>query len=111
MTKASRQDFSPLCDVHHTSMQRVMLEEESEEVRSYHACNRRDCTRIFRTSGGYSDRVEGEFDDSRSSARTCSSCGAALYLAEVDHALKVEIWECTQSGCDHHEEIRSPSSR
>ena len=77
----SRQEFSPLCDLHHVPMRRVMLEEDSEQVRSYRACERRDCTRAFRDSNGYSDRIGGKFDDSRASVLTCPmwshslSCG------------------------------------
>lgn len=107
----SRQQFSPLCDLHHTSMQRRMLEEDSEEIRSYHACDRRDCTRVFRDSIGYLDWIEGEFDDSRTSARACPQCGAVLYLAEVDHTRKIETWECPQSGCGFSEQYPSPSGR
>lgn len=107
----SKQQFSPLCDVHHVPMRRVMLEEDSEDVRSYHACERRDCTRIFRGSDGYSDRTEGEFDGSRASARICPRCGAALYLAEVNRSQKIETWECAQNGCNFSEESPSPSAR
>ena len=107
----SKQQFSPLCDVHHVTMRRVMLEEDSEDVRSYHACERRDCTRIFRDSNGYSDRTEGQFDGSRTSTRTCPQCGAILYLAEVDHSQKVETWECPQKECNFSEEYPSPSAR
>jgi ssDNA-binding Zn-finger/Zn-ribbon topoisomerase 1 len=107
----SRQQFSPLCDLHHVSMRRVMLEEESEEVRSYHACQRRDCTRVFRDSNGYSDWTDGRFDDSRVSLRTCPQCGAVLYLAEVRRSQKVETWECPQSECSFSEECTSPSGR
>jgi hypothetical protein len=103
--------FSPLCDLHHVSMCRVMLEEDSEELRSYHVCDRHDCTRIFRDSNGYSDWTEGEFDDSRASVRTCPRCGAVLYLAEVDHSQKVETWECPQNVCDFSGEYPSPSAR
>lgn len=107
----SRQQFSPLCDVHHTPMLRMMLEEESEDIRSYHACERRDCTRIFRDSNGYSDLAGEQFDDSRASARACAVCGSVLYLAEVNHALKTETWECPRSGCEYAEESPSPSAR
>jgi len=107
----SRQQFSPLCDLHHVSMRRVMLEEDSQEVRSYHACERRDCTRIFRDFDGYTDLIQGSFDDSRASVRTCPLCGAVLYLAEVDHPKKIETWECPQKECDFSEECASPSSR
>jgi hypothetical protein len=45
----SKQEFSPLCDLHHTSMQRVVIEEvASEESQSFHECERRDCSRIYR---------------------------------------------------------------
>lgn len=107
----SRQQFSPLCDLHHVPMRRVMLEEDSEEVRSYHACLRRDCTRVFRESNGYSDWTEGEFDSSRASVRTCPQCGAVLYLAEVDHSQKIETWECPQKECDFSNECLPPSGR
>ena len=88
-----------------------MLEEDSEEVRSYHACARRDCTRIFRDSDGYTDRMQGGFDDSRASVRTCPQCGAVLYLAAVDRSLKIEAWECPRNECDFSEERASPSAR
>ena len=107
----SRQQFSPLCDLHHVSMRRVMLEEDSEEVRSYHACERRDCTRVFRDSDGYTDLIPGGFDDSRSTVRTCPQCGAVLYLAEVNHSQKTETWECPQKDCNFSEECASPSVR
>jgi predicted RNA-binding Zn-ribbon protein involved in translation (DUF1610 family) len=107
----SRQQFSPLCDLHHVSMRRVMLEEDSEEVRTYHACGRRDCTRVFRDFDGYTDLIQGGFDDSRASARLCPNCGAVIYLAEVDQAQKVETWECPQKECGFSEECRSPSAR
>lgn len=92
-------------------MRRVMLEEDSEEVRSYHACERRGCTRIFREFSGYSDLFQGGFDDSRASVRTCPQCGAVLYLAEVDHSQKIETWECTQNGCEFSEGYASPSAQ
>ena len=107
----SKNQFSPLCDVHHTSMQRLMLEEDSEEVRSYHACDRPGCTRVFRESAGYSDMKGGAFDESRESRRSCSRCGAVLYLAEVDHSRKLETWVCPQIGCDHEQDDPSPSAR
>jgi hypothetical protein len=107
----SRQQFSPLCDLHHTFMQRVMVEEDSEDVRSYHTCERRDCTRIFRDFDGYTDLVQGGFDDSRASLRTCPRCGAALYLSEVDHSQKIETWECPQKECDFSGEFASPSAQ
>ena len=107
----SSQQFSPLCDVHHTPMQRMMLEEDTEDVRSYHACKRRDCSRVFRPSTGYSDKGAGDFDESRASIKRCPGCGSALYLAEVDHVQKVETWECPEAGCEHSGEQRSPSGR
>ena len=88
-----------------------MLEEDSEQVRSYHACERRDCTQVFRDSIGYSDMIEGRFDESRSFTKLCPVCGSILYLAEVDHQQKVETWECPQSECSHLEQRRSPSAR
>jgi len=107
----SSQQFSPLCDLHHTSMQRMMLEADSEDVRSYHACQRRDCSRIFEPSIGYTDRIAEQFDESRASARRCPRCGSALYLAEVDHTLKEETWECPQEACEYSGEDPSPSAR
>ncbi len=88
-----------------------MIEEDSEAIRSYHACQRRDCTRVFRDESGYSDMVDASFDESRSSAKLCPICGSILYLAEVDPQQKVETWECPQSECSHSEEDRSPSGR
>ncbi len=107
----SKQQFSPLCDVHHVPMRRVMLEEDSEDVRTYHACQRRDCTRVFRDSNGYSDWIEGRFDGSRSSTRVCPRCKAVLYLAEVNHSQKVETWECPRNECSFSEDDPSPSAR
>lgn len=105
-------NFFPLCDLHHCPMQRVMLEgSAAEETQSFHQCERRNCNRIFRDGKGYSDFSEGQFDASRLASRGCPICGGALYLAEVDHALKIETWECAQSGCDYTEDILSPSSR
>lgn len=104
--------FSPLCDLHHCPMRRVMLEESpSEETRSFHQCERRDCDRIFRDGCGYSDFAAGQFDASRISSRECPSCGGTLYLAEVDQMLKVETWECAEVHCYYTENISSPSSR
>jgi ribosomal protein S27AE len=108
---ASRQQFSPLCDLHHVPMRRVMLEEDAEEVRSYHACERRDCTRIFRAPSGYSDLIEDRFDDSRASTQRCPRCGSALYLADVDHARKIETWDCPEANCDYSGDSPSPSAR
>jgi predicted RNA-binding Zn-ribbon protein involved in translation (DUF1610 family) len=108
---ASRQQFSPLCDLHHVPMRRAMLEEELEEVRTYHACQRRDCTRVFRVSDGYSDLIQGGFDSSRASVRTCPQCGAVLYLAEVDCSQKTETWECPQKECNFSQECAPPSAR
>lgn len=92
-------------------MRRVMLQGDGEQVRSCHVCQRRDCTRIFRASNGYSDHIDGAFDLSRATALTCPRCGAVLYLAEVDRAKKLEIWECPQRECDFSEESPSPSAR
>ena len=107
----SRPQFSPLCDLHHVPMRRVMLEEDSEEVRSFHACERRDCTRVFRDLTGYSDWIAGEFDDSRVCTKACTRCGAVLYLAAVNRSQKIEIWECPQAECDFSEAYPSPSAR
>ena len=107
----SRQQFSPLCDLHHTPMKRRMIEENSAEIRSFHACERRDCTRVFRDAFGYSDMIDGSFEDSRSSRKRCPTCASILYLAEVDHGKKIETWECTQSDCAYSEEDRSPSAQ
>lgn len=87
------------------------MEEDSEEVRSYHACERRDCTRVFREMNGYSDWIEGEFNDSRASRQICPHCGAVLFLAAVNRSQKIEIWECPQADCDFSEESPSPSAR
>lgn len=104
--------FSPLCDLHHSPMRRVMLEESpAEEAGSFHQCERRDCNRIFRDGYGYSDFTSGQFDASRISSRECTRCGGTLYLAEVDQMLKVETWECAEVGCDYSEEFPSPPSR
>jgi uncharacterized C2H2 Zn-finger protein len=92
-------------------MRRVMLEEDSEDVRTYHVCERRDCTRVFRDRNGYSDWIEGEFDDSRASIRKCPRCGAVLYLAEVDQSRKIETWECPQEECSFSADSSSPSAR
>jgi hypothetical protein len=107
----SRPWFSPICDLHHTSMRRVMVEEDSEETRSYHACERRNCTRIFRESTGYSDIIEGEFDQSRAAVRSCPACGASLYLSEVDHSRKIESWDCPGESCEFYGEFPSPSGQ
>ena len=104
--------FSPLCDLHHCPMRRVMLEESAlDETQSFHQCERRDCSRIFRDGYGYSDFADGQFDAARASYRQCPTCAGTLYLAEVDHALKVETWECAEMECDHTEDILSPASR
>jgi hypothetical protein len=104
--------FFPLCDLHHCPMRRVMLEESaSEETRSFHQCERRDCSRIFRGGYGYSDFADGRFDATRSSFRRCPICAGTLYLAEVDQVLKAETWDCAETGCDHSEDIFSPASR
>ena len=104
--------FFPLCDLHHCPMRRIMLEESSsEETQSLHQCERRDCNRIFRDGHGYSDFFDGQFDASRISFRECPTCGGTLYLAEVDHTLKVETWECAEVDCGYTEDIPSPSSR
>jgi predicted RNA-binding Zn-ribbon protein involved in translation (DUF1610 family) len=107
----SKQQFSPLCDLHHVSMRRVMLEEDRERVRSLHACVRRDCTRVFRDADGYSDWTEGALDKSRASVRTCPKCGAVLYLAEVNQSRKIETWECPQIDCDFSGESSAPAAR
>jgi hypothetical protein len=104
--------FSPLCDLHHQPMRRVMLEgSASAETQSFHQCERRDCNRVFRDGHGYSDFMDGQFDASRASVRECSICAGTLYLAEVDQALKVETWECAETECSYSEEVTSPSSR
>lgn len=106
-----RQQFAPLCDLHHAPMERMMLEEYSEEIRSFHACARPDCSRVFRASVGYLDLVEGAFDESRPSIYKCAHCGSVLYLSEVDHAQKIETWECSGADCEFSEDRKSPSGR
>jgi ssDNA-binding Zn-finger/Zn-ribbon topoisomerase 1 len=104
--------FSPLCDLHHSSMRRVMLEgPAAEERQSFHQCERRDCRRVFRDGHGYSDFAAGQFDASRFSSRECPTCGGTLYLAEVNRGRKVETWECAEMECDYAEDLPSPSSR
>jgi hypothetical protein len=108
----SKARFSPLCDLHHCPMRRVMLEQSpSEGAGSFHQCERRDCDRIFRDGYGYSDCASGQFDASRTSSRECPLCAGTLYLAEVDQTMKVETWECAEVDCHHTEDISSPSSR
>jgi len=107
-----KMQFSPLCDLHHCPMRRVMLEgSAAEETQSFHQCERRDCNRIFRDSHGYSDFAEREFDATRISSRECPNCGGILYLSDVDHALKFETWECVELECNYTEDLPSPSSR
>ncbi len=104
--------FFPLCDLHHSSMRRVMVEEsESEKGQSFHQCERRDCSRIFRDGYGYSDFADGRFDDSRMSARVCPKCSGTLYIAEVDRVRKVETWDCSEMKCNYTEAASSASSR
>jgi hypothetical protein len=88
-----------------------MLEEDATETRSFHACGRRDCTRVFRDSIGYLDLIEGQFDDTRTSIRRCPRCGSVLYLAEVNRLQKIETWECPQTDCDCSEDHPSPSAQ
>ena len=111
LSAALKEQFLPLCDLHHTSMQRMMLEEDSVDVRSCHHCDRPGCTRVFRESNGYSDFIDGEFDDSRASIRTCPQCGGILYLAEVDRSQKLETWECPVAGCEFSHDDSSPAAR
>jgi ssDNA-binding Zn-finger/Zn-ribbon topoisomerase 1 len=112
MKPNTKLQFFPLCDLHHGSMRRVMLEESaSEETDSFHQCERRDCSRIFRAGLGYSDFGEGRFDASRVSYRQCPACGGTLCLVEVNRALKIELWECTEMECNYNTEILSPASR
>jgi hypothetical protein len=112
MTHHPKMRFSPLCDLHHCPMRRVMLEESaSEDQQSIHQCERRDCQRIFRDSHGYSDFGDGQFDASRGFSQQCRICGGILYLAEVNHTLKVETWECAEAECVYTEDVASPSSR
>jgi len=102
----------PLCDLHHCPMRRVMIEQPAaQEIPSFHQCERRDCSRVFRDGHGYSDFADGRFDVSRLSYRQCPACAGTLYLAEVDHALKVETWECAVMECDYIETVHSPASR
>ncbi len=104
--------FFPLCDLHHCPMRRVMLEESAlDETQSFHRCERRDCTRIFRDGYGYSDFADGRFDLSRVSSRHCPVCAGTLYLAEVDRARKIETWDCAEMACPYTKEVSSPSSR
>ena len=107
----SRANFFPLCDLHHGPMRRLMLDENAEDTRSFHQCERRDCNRVFGDHYGYSDFSDGQFDPSRVSLRPCPKCGAVLYIAEVDHVRKIETWECTGKNCDYNEEDSSPASR
>ena len=112
MNRRPKIKFSPLCDLHHCPVRRVMLEEPlSDATQSFHQCERRDCIRVFRDGHGYSDFADGQFDASRFSSRECSTCGGTLYLAEVNHALKVETWECVEMACDYSENVLSPSTR
>jgi hypothetical protein len=112
MNSHPKTEFFPLCDLHHCPMRRVMLEESaSDETQSLHQCERRDCHRIFRDGCGYSDFAAGQFDASRASFRECSVCRGTLYLSEVDHALKVETWECAEMACHYSEDVPSPSTR
>lgn len=112
MNHHPKMNFFPLCDLHHSPMRRVMLEESaSEGPPTFHQCERRDCDRIFRDGQGYSDFTDGQFDASRLSCRGCPICGGILYIADVNRALKVETWECTEIECDYTEDVLSPSSR
>jgi ribosomal protein S27AE len=105
-------NFFPLCDLHHCPMRRVMLEEIAADAsQSFHQCQRRDCNRIFRDGDGYADFANGLFDATRSSSRECPTCGGTLFLAEVNHALKIETWECAELECNYSEDVPSPSSR
>ncbi len=112
MNRHSKTEFSPLCDLHHCPMRRVMLEQSaSEDTQSFHQCERRDCDRIFRDRHGYSDFAAGLFDASRTSSRECPFCGGSLHLSAVNRDLKVETWECAKLDCDYTQDVRSPSSR
>lgn len=107
-----KEQFFPLCDLHHSAMRRVMLEEPASNVtQSFHQCERRDCSRIFRDGYGYSDFADGQFDATRFSRRQCPTCGGTLYLAEADRVLKVETWECAEVEYGYSESIFSPASR
>ena len=112
MSNHPKLKFFPLCDVHHVPMRRVMLPDApSDDTGSFHQCQRRDCNRIFRDGHGYSDFTGGQFDESRSSFRICPSCGATLYLAEVEHTRKLETWDCAEIDCAYSEDTPAPSSR
>jgi ssDNA-binding Zn-finger/Zn-ribbon topoisomerase 1 len=112
MNNHSKIQFFPLCDLHHSPMRRVMLEESpSVESQTFHQCERRDCNRIFRDGLGYSDFADGDFDSSRVSSRKCPICRGTLYLSEVDRTMKVETWECAELECNYTENVSSPSSR
>src|ERR1700761_3304775 len=112
MSHHPKTNFSPLCDLHHSPMRRVMLEQSAaDDSRSLHQCERRDCSRIFRDGYGYSDFGNGIFDVTRVSSRACPVCAGTLYLADVDHGRKIETWDCAEMNCDYTEDLSSPSSR
>lgn len=112
MKNHPKTQFFPLCDLHHCPMRRVMLEGSAlDDTQSFHRCERRDCSRVFRDGYGYSDFADGQFDVSRVSSLNCPVCTGTLYLAEVDRTRKIETWDCSEMACPYTKDVSSPSSR
>ena len=99
-----KRDLQPLCQRHHTPMLLAELELQVETAilrKPCYICVETDCMSHYDIIHGYFDTSEGESIVRDMLAWTkCPKDGLPMYLSERDMKGKLQVWQCSQVGCD-----------
>ena len=98
MVVTTRDGIVPLCDKHKTPMTLSRYEGGSFGMRAF-GCNQTGCTRVYNTSNGYLDVIEGRLLLQKEQ-QLCAEDGTAMFLESVSLNGQLETWRCGQKNCD-----------
>jgi hypothetical protein len=97
-------DLQPLCQRHHTPMLLAELGIQLDtdlSLKLCYICVETDCMSHYDITHGYFDTSEGESIVRDMLAWTkCPKDGLPMYLSERDMKGKLQVWQCSQVGCD-----------
>jgi hypothetical protein len=109
-----RTDIQPLCQRHHIPMLLAELELQVDTAilrKPCYVCVKTDCMSHYDIIHGYFDTTdrEGIVRDMMTWTK-CPNDGLPMYLSERDMKVGVQVWLCSEVGCDGRCEKRVESA-
>lgn len=101
-----------LCSLHSFAMRRVLLEPPTSNLtQSFHHCERRNCSPIFRDGYDDSDLADGQSMHRAFLPGSFPRVERPSASAEADRVGKVEMWKWAEVECGYSEDLFSPDRR